>query len=115
MDTSKSSQELGGSGHRNAFRLPKHPSGFWLSPTPKRKNVQRTDVYPFEEAQGFRALLEREGSDYSIQKIAARVGKTAAHVAKRLKLLDLIQPVADAFTAGRIGLRAFAPHRQADA
>lgn len=68
------------------------------------ENVQRSDVHPFEEAQGFRALLACEGSEYSIQKIAARVGKTAAHVAKRLKLLDLIQPVADAFTAGRIGL-----------
>jgi len=68
------------------------------------ENVQRADVHPFEEAQGFRALLEREGSEYTIQKIAARVGKAAAHVAKRLKLLDLIQPAADAFTAGRIAL-----------
>src|SRR6266404_6299081 len=68
------------------------------------ENVQRADVHPFEEAQGFRALLEREGYEYTIQKIAARVGKAAAHVAKRLKLLDLIQPVADAYTAGRIAL-----------
>jgi ParB family chromosome partitioning protein len=39
-----------------------------------------------------------------VQKIAARVGKTAAYVAKRLKLLDLVQPAADAFAAGYIGL-----------
>lgn len=68
------------------------------------ENVQRAGVHPFEEAQGYRALLEREGSEYSVQKIAARVGKTAAYVAKRLKLLDLVRPAADAFTAGRIGL-----------
>jgi ParB family transcriptional regulator, chromosome partitioning protein len=68
------------------------------------ENVQRADVHPFEEAQGYRALLERQGPEYTVQKIAARVGKTAAYVAKRLKLLDLIQPVADAFTAGYIGL-----------
>jgi len=68
------------------------------------ENVQRADVHPFEEAQGFRALLEREGSEYTIQRIAARVGKSTSHVAKRLKLLDLIAPAADAFTRGRIGL-----------
>ncbi len=61
-------------------------------------------MHPFEEAQGYRALLEREGSQYTVQRIAARVGKTAAYMAKRLKLLDLVQPAADAFTAGYIGL-----------
>jgi len=68
------------------------------------ENVQRSDIHPFEEAQGFRALLEREGPGYTIQTIAARVGKPAAHVARRLKLLDLIPPAAEALTAGRIGV-----------
>ena len=68
------------------------------------ENIQRADVHPFEEAQGFRALLEREGADYSIEKIAAKTGKAASFIAKRLKLLDLTQPAADAFTAGHIGV-----------
>jgi ParB family transcriptional regulator, chromosome partitioning protein len=68
------------------------------------ENIQRADVHPFEEAQGFRALLEREEAGYTVEKIAARTGKAAAHIAKRLRLLDLIPPVADAFTAGRIGI-----------
>ena len=68
------------------------------------ENIQRADVHPFEEAQGFRALLEREGAAYTVEKIAARTGKAAAYIAKRLRLLDLIPPVADAFTAGRIGI-----------
>ena len=68
------------------------------------ENIQRADVHPFEEAQGFRALLEREGAGYTVEKIAARTGKAAAHIAKRLRLLDLIPPVADAFTAGHIGI-----------
>jgi ParB family chromosome partitioning protein len=68
------------------------------------ENLQRSDVHPFEEAQGFRALLEHEGAGYSIEKIAARTGKAAAYIAKRLRLLDLIPPVADAFTAGHIGI-----------
>src|SRR5882724_7925316 len=53
------------------------------------ENIQRADVHPFEEAQGFRALLDREGADYTIEKIAAKTGKAASFIAKRLKLLDL--------------------------
>jgi ParB family chromosome partitioning protein len=68
------------------------------------ENIQRADVHPFEEAQGFRALLEREGAGYTVEKIAAKTGKAAPHIAKRLRLLDLIPPVAAAFTAGRIGI-----------
>ena len=59
-------------------------------------------MHPFDEAQGFRALLDREGAEYTIEKIAAKTGKAASFIAKRLKLLDLAQPVADAFTAGHI-------------
>jgi ParB family chromosome partitioning protein len=68
------------------------------------ENIQRADVHPFEEAQGFRALLEREAAGYTVEKIAAKTGKASAHIAKRLRLLDLIPPVADAFTAGHIGI-----------
>jgi ParB family chromosome partitioning protein len=68
------------------------------------ENVLRADVHPFEEAQGFRALLEREGAGYTIEKISAKIGKNAAYIAKRIRLLDLIPPVSEAFTAGHIGL-----------
>ncbi len=68
------------------------------------ENLLRSDVHPFEEAQGFRALLEREGAGYTIEKIAAKTGKKAPYIAKQLRLLDLIPPVADAFTAGHIGI-----------
>ena len=34
-----------------------------------------------EEAQGFRALLDLEEPKYSIEQIAAKVGKTPAYVA----------------------------------
>ncbi len=68
------------------------------------ENIQRDDVHPFEEAQGFRALLEREGARNTIEKVAAKTGKAAAYVAKRLRLLELIPPVAEAFSAGHIGI-----------
>ena len=68
------------------------------------ENIQRADVHPFEEAQGFRGLLESEGDRYTIEKIAVKTGKNAIYIARRLRLLDLIPPVAEAFTAGRIGV-----------
>jgi ParB family chromosome partitioning protein len=68
------------------------------------ENLQRADVHPFEEAQGFRALLDREGPGHTLENVAAKTGKTAAYIAKRLRLLDLITPAADAFTTGQIGI-----------
>jgi len=67
------------------------------------ENLLRSDIHPFEEAQGFRALLGREGAGYTVEKIAAKTGKAASFIAKRLRLLDLIPPVTAAFTAGHIG------------
>jgi ParB family transcriptional regulator, chromosome partitioning protein len=68
------------------------------------ENVQRKDVHPFEEAQGYRTLLGFEGANYTIEKLAARIGKRPDDVAERLKLLDLTEPVANAFVTGHIGL-----------
>ena len=68
------------------------------------ENVLRADVHPFEEAQGFRALLDREGGGYTIEKISAKTGKNVAYIAKRIRLLDLIPSVAEGFTAGHIGV-----------
>ncbi len=71
------------------------------------ENLLRTNIHPFEEAQGFRALLDKfdkEGGKYTVEKISAKTGKPASFVAKRLTLLDLVKPAADAFTAGHIGI-----------
>jgi ParB family transcriptional regulator, chromosome partitioning protein len=68
------------------------------------ENLQRADLHPFEEAQGFRALLDKEAAKYTIEKIAAKTGKPASFIARRLKLLDLVQPAADAFLARQIGV-----------
>src|SRR5580704_11752665 len=72
--------------------------------TQQIENVQRKDVHPFEEAQGYRTLLGFEGANYTVEKLAARIGKRPQDVAERLKLLDLTEPVANAFVAGHIGL-----------
>ena len=44
------------------------------------ENLQRRDVHPMEEANGFRALLNLEEPKYSIEQIAARTGKSPAYV-----------------------------------
>ena len=52
----------------------------------------RSEIHPMEEAQGFRALLDLEDPKYSIEQIAAKVGKTPAFVAQRLKLKATLHP-----------------------
>lgn len=68
------------------------------------ENLQRKDVHPLEEAQGFRALLDLEEPKYSIEQIAAKVGKSAVFVASRLKLTDLVPAAVDTFYADEIGV-----------
>jgi ParB family transcriptional regulator, chromosome partitioning protein len=40
------------------------------------ENLIRAEIHPMEEAQGFRALLDLDEPKYSIEQIAAKVGKT---------------------------------------
>jgi ParB family chromosome partitioning protein len=68
------------------------------------ENLQRRDVHPMEEAQGFRALLNLEEPKYSIEQISARTGKTPAFVASRLKLTELAPVVVEAFYREKIGV-----------
>src|ERR1700729_3087882 len=60
------------------------------------ENLQRRDVHPMEEANGFRALLNLEEPKYSIEQIAARTGKSPAYVAGRLRLTELVPIVVEA-------------------
>lgn len=63
-------------------------------------NLQRADVHPLEEAEGFAALLKQEG--YDVARIAAKTGMSASHVYQRLKLADLVEPLKKAFAGGEI-------------
>src|SRR5579871_4308326 len=66
------------------------------------ENLQREDIHPLEEALGFRSLLELDGPKYTVGEIAARSGKSEAYVLGRVKLTELIEPVAEAFLADKI-------------
>jgi ParB family transcriptional regulator, chromosome partitioning protein len=68
------------------------------------ENLIRSEIHPMEEAHGFRALLDLEEPKYSIEQIAAKVGKAPTFIAQRLKLTDLVPAAVDAFYADEIGV-----------
>jgi ParB family chromosome partitioning protein len=68
------------------------------------ENLIRAEIHPMEEAQGFRALLDLEEPKYSIEQIAAKVGKSPVFVASRLKLADLAPVAVETFYADEIGV-----------
>jgi ParB family chromosome partitioning protein len=61
------------------------------------ENVQRVDVHPLDEAQGYAALIELEPDTYTVESIAARVGRSPAYVNGRLRLIQLIPEAKQAF------------------
>lgn len=58
------------------------------------ENLQRDDVHPMEEAEGYKSLLDEKGKDgkliYDVPAIAAKVGKSTSYVYQRIKLTELI-------------------------
>jgi ParB family transcriptional regulator, chromosome partitioning protein len=64
------------------------------------ENVQRADLNPLEEANGYRVLLDRFGRTQ--EAIAKTVGKSRSHVANMLRLLNLPEPVRELLDQGRL-------------
>jgi ParB family chromosome partitioning protein len=66
------------------------------------ENVQRVDVHPLDEAQGYAALIELQPDTYTVEGIAARVGRSPAYVSGRLRLIQLIPEAKQAFYEGKL-------------
>ena len=64
------------------------------------ENVQRADLNPLEEAEGYRALMEEFGN--SQDEIAKTVGKSRSYVANTLRLLKLSDPVKAYIHSGKL-------------
>lgn len=64
------------------------------------ENLQRADVHPLEEAEGYEQLLAQKERPYTVEDIAAKVGKSKAYVYGRMKLLALCKEARDAFYEG---------------
>lgn len=67
------------------------------------ENLQRKDVHPLEEAEGYARLLTIAG--YTAEVIASKVGKDRSYVYRRLSLCRAIEPCKQAFLEGRISLQ----------
>ncbi len=66
------------------------------------ENIQRADLNPLEEAEGYQRLLTDYG--HTQEALAKIVGKARSHVANLLRLLDLPPEVRDMVAAGDLGL-----------
>ncbi len=64
------------------------------------ENVQREDLNPLEEANGYRLLIERFG--LTQEQVASQVGKSRSAVTNMLRLLDLPEEVCRMLDAGEI-------------
>lgn len=62
------------------------------------ENVQRADLNPIEEAQGYGQLIDQFG--YTQQDLAQVIGKSRSHVANTLRLLRLPAEVQDMLDKG---------------
>lgn len=64
------------------------------------ENLQRDDLHPMEEAEGYQALCATTG--ITKEQLGAKIGKSRAYVYNRLKLLDLTTEARRAFYDGHI-------------
>ncbi len=66
------------------------------------ENIQREDLNPIEEAEGYRELIGRYGHTQEV--IAKLVGKSRSHVTNLLRLLDMPQSVRQMLMRGDISM-----------
>jgi ParB family chromosome partitioning protein len=64
------------------------------------ENVQRADLNPLEEAQGYQQLIDEHG--YTQADLGQVVGKSRSHVANTLRLLKLPDSVRSMLNAGEL-------------
>ena len=64
------------------------------------ENVQRVDLNPLEEAQGYEQLIEQ--FSYTQQDLAQVIGKSRSHVANTLRLLKLPKDVRELVSGGQL-------------
>jgi ParB family chromosome partitioning protein len=66
------------------------------------ENVQRTDLNPIEESQGYQRLIQEFG--HTQEMVSAVTGKARSHVANLLRLLDLPEDVQTLVKMGLLSL-----------
>lgn len=64
------------------------------------ENIQRVDLDPIEEAQGFRQLIDT--FSYTQSQLAEIIGKSRSHLANTMRLLSLPDEVIEMVQSGRL-------------
>ena len=64
------------------------------------ENVQRHDLNPLEEAQGYKRLIDE--FSYDQEKVSKFIGKSRSHIANIIRLLGLPQSIQDMISEGKI-------------
>jgi ParB family transcriptional regulator, chromosome partitioning protein len=64
------------------------------------ENIQRADLNPVEEAQGYRQLMDRFG--HTQERLADAMGKSRSHIANLLRLLNLPDEILGFVRDGRL-------------
>lgn len=68
------------------------------------ENLQRSDLHPLEEAQGFKALLDnKDAKSWDADELAAKIGKSRSYIYGSLKLNELCNYAQDLFLDGKFG------------
>jgi ParB family chromosome partitioning protein len=66
------------------------------------ENLQRENVHELDEALGYKALIKQNPELYTVETIAAEVGRSTSYVYQRLRLAELTPNVQAAFYAGKL-------------
>lgn len=64
------------------------------------ENLQRQDLSPLEEAEGYRRLIDE--FSHTQEELAKALGKSRSHVANMMRLLGLPDPVKDMVAQGKL-------------
>ena len=64
------------------------------------ENIQRADLNPVEEAEGYQQLIEH--FSYTQQQLADSIGKSRSHIANTLRLLNLPESIRQQLSDGKL-------------
>src|SRR5205814_4813263 len=66
------------------------------------ENIQRENVHELDEALGYKALIRQDPALYTVETLAAKVGRSQKYIYGRLKLAELTPNLQKAFYADKL-------------
>src|SRR5881398_3618277 len=66
------------------------------------ENIQREDVHELDEALGYKALIKQDPALYTVEILAAKVGRSPSYIYQRIKLAELMPNLQKAFYEGKL-------------